>query len=245
MKEFRFQNQEFEEFVRKTNPNFRFQWYHKVQCEFIDHWMKNALQNLMFLAPPKSSKTELLARMLPLYIDKVKPDARILVVTYSDAMAESLERDFMRRHGHINTNVLFIGVGNPLTGIGADYIIIDYQMRPQDVKSVVLRNKIWDWYNNTLLTRRKSTKSKLIMIMSHYEDDLSSRILNCPGMAKEWACIKFPFVATEDTKYRKCGDILMQGFTKEDVEKMKQDIGYIYFTSLLQQEDPVPKRATY
>ena len=74
---------------------------------------------------------------------------------------------------------LATSVGGVLTGRGADYIIIDDPLKPDEALSETQRNAVNAWYDHTLYSRLNDKKSGcIILIMQRlHEDDLVGTFL--------------------------------------------------------------------
>lgn len=143
-------------------------------------------------------------------------------------------------------------VGGVLTGMGADFLIIDDPLKPEEALSEVLRNKCNDWYKNTLSSRlNQKTDGCIILIMQRlHQNDLAGFLIEQGG----WEVISFPAIAETDEEHviedlncgnrvfiRKAGDALHpERETKEMLEKTRELIGSYNFYSQYQQ-NPIPK----
>jgi hypothetical protein len=100
---------------------------------------------------------------------------------------------------------LATSVGGVLTGRGADFIIIDDPLKPDEALSETQRKSVNDWYDHSLLTRLNDKKTgSIILIMQRlHEDDLVGHVLQ----QENWKVLKFPAIAEEkefhvvDTSY--------------------------------------------
>ena len=81
-------------------------------------------------------------------------------------------------------------VGGVLTGRGADLIILDDSLKPEDALSETRRNSANDWYDNTLLSRLNSKKSGVIIIVMQrlHQNDLVGHVLE----QEDWEVLSFP-----------------------------------------------------
>jgi predicted phage terminase large subunit-like protein len=94
------------------------------------------------------------------------------------------------------------GVGGGITGMGANYILIDDVVKNQsEADSPTYRQKVWDWYLSTLFTRREKNCSMALVMTRWHEDDLAGRLLKQDADAKkrgepsmDWEIVKFPMV---------------------------------------------------
>ncbi len=113
------------------------------------------------------------------------------------------------------------------------YIIIDdpYSWR-EDAESQTIKDKTWDWYKSTLLSRRQNEDSAIIVIMQRWaEDDLVWQILE-DDKKWEWTEIKIPAISEEWESF------WPEKFSMKYLEEMRQEIWEYFFMSQYQQ-DPV------
>jgi len=229
----------FKKFVQYRNSLFEFNWHHELQCELIDKWINNDIKHLMILAPPRSSKTELVSRMLPTYLDDMlSENKKVLHLTYSSSMSDELRRSYYKNCNYKlnnanNSIVRFSSVGYSLSS-RFDYILMDDIGKPFDKNE-----KLLNWYNSDVLTRL-GFEGKQLMIATHYTGDLPSKIIATNNL--DWTVVKFPFVADKSSIYREFGKVLWDrmlpiGLTAKDIENK---VGKLYYTTLYQQEDPKP-----
>lgn len=70
------------------------------------------------------------------------------------------------------------GIGGPITGTGADYLIVDDPIKnPEEADSQTQRDKVWNWFVSTALTRLEKDGCCLVIMTRWHEDDLVGRIL--------------------------------------------------------------------
>ena len=141
-------------------------------------------------------------------------------------------------------------VGGVLTGRGADFILIDDPLKPDDALSATQRTAVNEWYQNTLLSRLndKETGCIIIIMQRLHQDDLVGHVLG----KEDWDVLSFPAIAEEDTVHqiisplgnrlfrRKVGDILHPERESGDtLSKIRQNLGEYNFASQYQQ-NPAP-----
>ena len=87
-------------------------------------------------------------------------------------------------------------VGGVLTGRGADVIILDDPLKPDDALSETKRNAANQWYDNTLLSRLNSKETGIIIIVMQrvHQDDLVGHVLD----HGDWQILSLPAIAEED-----------------------------------------------
>jgi hypothetical protein len=90
---------------------------------------------------------------------------------------------------------LAASVGGVLTGHGADIIIIDDPLKPEEVLSQVQPRVASDWFDHTLNSRLNDTRTgAIILIMDRlHEDDLAGHVL----AQEDWEVVRFLAIAEE------------------------------------------------
>ena len=145
---------------------------------------------------------------------------------------------------------LAVSVGGPITGRGADLILIDDPQKPEETLSESARKAVNTWYDGTLLSRlNQKSKGAIVIIMQRlHQDDLVGHVLEQEG----WKILSFPAIAEEeethviDSPYgrrlfvRKPGDLLHPARdSKADLDKVLRTSGSYIFSSQYQQ-NPIP-----
>jgi predicted phage terminase large subunit-like protein len=94
---------------------------------------------------------------------------------------------------------LSTSVGGVLTGRGADFIVIDDPLKPDEALSETQRKSVNDWYDHTLVSRLNDKRTGcIILIMQRlHEDDLVGHVLQ----QDDWRVIKFPAIAEENERH--------------------------------------------
>lgn len=86
-------------------------------------------------------------------------------------------------------------VGGVLTGRGADFLIIDDPLKPDEALSETQRKAVNDWYDHTFYSRLNDKRSGVIIIMQPlHEDDLVGRVME----QEHWEHVRLPAIAEED-----------------------------------------------
>lgn len=139
------------------------------------------------------------------------------------------------------------GVGGGITGMGANYAIIDDPIKNmEDANSQRIRENIWDWYVSTLYTRLEGVGNVLVILTRWHEDDLAGRLLerakNDPG-ADQWEVFELPAVKEDDSNsydVRSIGESLWPTkYDENQMAKIKASVGSKVWASLYQQQ-PTP-----
>jgi hypothetical protein len=103
----------------------------------------------------------------------------------------------------------------------------------EEAESTTYREKVWDWYTSTFLTRRQGENSSIIVLMTRWHtDDLAGRLLELEG--NEWDVLCLPAIDEQ-------GEALVnnrEGYGVQFYENMRKSIGVRDFEALYQQ-DPI------
>ncbi|MBV9248381.1 MAG: terminase, partial [Acetobacteraceae bacterium] len=152
------------------------------------------------------------------------PTAQILCVSYAQELADKLARDcrsvmlspyyqqiFPTRLAPYRQAVqefittrqgyrLSTSIGGVLTGRGADIIIIDDPLKPEEALSDAQRRGANEWYDHTLYSRlNDKRRGAIIIIMQRlHEDDLVGHVL----AQEPWDVLSFPAIAETDEVHR-------------------------------------------
>jgi len=90
---------------------------------------------------------------------------------------------------------LSTSVGGVLTGRGADFIVIDDPLKPDEALSDTTRKAVNDWFDHTLYSRLNDKRNGcIILIMQRlHQDDLVGHVLG----VEPWKVIRLPAIAEE------------------------------------------------
>ena len=142
---------------------------------------------------------------------------------------------------------LSTSVGGTVTGRGADYIIQDDIMKPEDAQSEVRRRGTNQWQHDTLLSRFNSKANGVMIIVMQrlHEDDVVGHVLE---LGDHWDVLSLPAIAQEDENIPYNTPFGPAVFTRargaalhperdslETLLKVKQEIGEYTFASQYQQ----------
>jgi predicted phage terminase large subunit-like protein len=147
------------------------------------------------------------------------------------------------------------GVGGPITGKGADLLIIDDPFKNfQEAQSKTIRNRVWNWWLSTARTRLEPGGVVIIIMTRWHEDDLIGRLLAASGespqgtghplydpLADKWIRIRYPAIAEgEDFLGRRPGEALWpERYHEEALARIKASVG-AYIWGALYQQRPAP-----
>src|SRR5438034_565652 len=175
------------------------------------------IRRLIINVAPRSLKSLLASIAFPAWCLGHDPSAQILCVSYAQDLADKLARDcrsimmssWYRRifptrlaphrqavQEFITTRQgyrLATSTGGVLTGRGADLILIDDPLKPEEALSEARRNATNDWYANTLYSRLNDKRRGAIVIIMQrlHEDDLVGHVLG----QEPWEVVCFPAIS--------------------------------------------------
>ncbi len=144
------------------------------------------------------------------------------------------------------------GVGGGITGMGANYIIIDDPIKnKEEAKSATIREKLWDWYTSTLYTRLEGRGSLLVTLTRWHEDDLAGRLLEQmkkDKLADQWDILTLPAICEEENRHpldiREEGEPLWENkFSRKVLANIRANVGIYDWTAMYQQR-PQPADGT-
>jgi hypothetical protein len=239
----------------KNMPNDR---YLELLADRLARVAVRKTKRLIVNLPPRHYKTWIGSVCLSAWILGREPSAKILIahgirtVMRSDWYKAGFEDtkltksrcklvDFKTTAGG---GVRSVSIEGGVTGLGADYIIIDDPIEIKDCDNAKRLERVAELFDNEILTRLNSPKRGRIVVIAHRvnEDDLSGHLLQQGG----WKHLKLPLIATRTHTYklddgrdwrRRKGELLMpHAFGQRDIERL-QTAGRPGFATL-QQQDP-------
>lgn len=182
-------------------------------------------RRLIINLPPRHMKSILTSVLYPAWRLGTTPTLKFICVSYSDTLAHDLSnltRTVMQSPqyksifpktvldkkavDYIRTTTggyrFATAVGSDITGFGADEIIIDDPIEPQDALSETAKQRLRDWVNSSVLTRFNNfNRGKLILVMHRLApDDLSQTFEASAGLI-----LKLPLIAEVRESYEAGG----------------------------------------
>jgi predicted phage terminase large subunit-like protein len=208
------------------NPQTRLamNWHLRVIAAKLTAVREGKIRRLIINLPPRHLKSLLASIAFPAWCLGHDPSAQILSVSYAQDLADKLARDcrsimmspwyrkiFPTRlapHRHavqefITTRQgyrLATSTGGVLTGRGADIIVIDDPLKPEEALSEAQRQAANDWYDHTLYSRLNDKRYGAIVIVMQrlHEDDLVGHVLG----QEQWEVVRFPAIAETDEEHQ-------------------------------------------
>ncbi len=252
-------------FVTRMSPGYRPARHHRHLAAALERVERGEIDRLLVVMPPRHGKSELCSVHFPAWFLGRNPDLRVIACSHTAALAQRFSRlvrgkvtdprwPFPARlaageatvqawglAGHAGGYVA-AGVGGPITGMGADLLIIDDPVKSaEEALSAAVRDRTWEWYTGTAYPRLE-TGGRIVVIGTRWHpDDLIGRILASPER-EQWHLIHFPALATgPDPLGRAPGDPLWpERFDARALERIKQAMGSFWFAAQYQGEPVAP-----
>ena len=249
-------------YVKYMFPTYDANWHHELMCEKLEQVEAGTIKRLMIFMPPRHGKSELASVQFPGWFLGRNPNKEIINCSYTADLAT----DFGRRvrnaissddyknifstslsadsqaankwHTTQEGSYISTGVGGPLTGRGADALLIDDPFKNrQEADSPIIRDQVWSWYISTAYTRLSPGGAVILIMTRWHDDDLAGRLLH-EGQkgGDKWEVISLPAIATQDEEHRKQGEALWPTrFSLERLTATKAVLGSYEWASLFQQ----------
>jgi len=231
------------------------------------------LKRLLIQMPPRHGKSEFASAHFPAWYLGTFPDRRVILASYEHDFAASwgakardrfaewaphLWRLWLRKDkqaaddwgitGHAG-GMVCAGVGGPITGRGADLLIVDDPVKSaEEANSETYRQRAWDWYRATAYTRLEPQGALILIMTRWHEDDLAGRILAEAGSNGErWEAIRLPALADgDDVLGRAEGEPLWpERYPAQALAEIRQSIGSYWWEALYQQRPAPPEGALF
>jgi len=225
---------------------------------------------LLVSFPPRHGKSHLISRWTPPWFLGNWPNKNVILATHTAEFAEEWgrgDRDILDEFGdrigislkgdskaanRWNTTqgggMVATGVGGVLVGRGAHLLLVDDPIKDDEqATSVVMRNKIWNWWRGTAYNRLEPGAAVIVVMTRWHEDDLVGRLLKDQlAGGEQWRYIRLPALCeqpadpVEQRLGRALGDPLWPArFDKDALLRIKRGSGS-YFWNALYQQRPAP-----
>jgi predicted phage terminase large subunit-like protein len=212
--------------------------------------------------PPRHGKSELISHWLPVWFLDHFAHKNVILTSYGDKLAAKygrMVRDEFRMNQNTWTNIgtrdtvndwittegggmRTAGVGGPIIGFGADlFVIDDPHKNREEVQSVIMRDKVIDWFNSVVYSRLEPDATIVLIMQRWHDRDLTGYLLH--EHEDDWLHIKMPAVCedTNDLLSRNVGDSLIpERYNEMDLHQIKTAVGSLVWAGMYQQR-PAPE----
>jgi predicted phage terminase large subunit-like protein len=240
--------------------------YLEYLAEALTNVAAGKTKRLVISMPPRHGKTFMGSICLSAWILAHNPSAKILVLSYGQALADKIAyairaimqsdwfqqafrtrlaktkvTDFVTTNGGM---VRSLSIEGGVTGLGADFIIIDDPAEIKDCDNTKRLERVNELFDSEIQTRLDNPRKGCIVVIAHRisEDDLPGHVLQKRG----WKELKLPLIAWRTRSYdladgdvwhRKKGELLRpDAFGWRDIEELRASKRPGFET--LQQQNP-------
>lgn len=251
--------------------------YIELLAAALDRCRTGRTKRLIVNLPPRTLKSHAASVAFPAWLFGHDPTSQIICASYGQDLADKHARDCRTIMSSSFYRGLFPGtvlsqekqsvndfmtdangfrmatsVGGVLTGRGADVIILDDILKPEDALSETRRKAANEWYFSTLLSRLNSKEHGVIVIVMQrlHQEDLVGEVLD----RESWEVLSLPAIAVDDEKHPYEDFLGQQVFTRqagaalhperdsvETYRAVRESIGEYNFQSQYQQ-DPLSRQ---
>ena len=221
--------QDFYAFIEQSfyelNPETPFlrNWHIQLIAAKLEACRRGEIKRLIINVPPRSVKSLCTSVAFVAWLLGHNPSEQIVCVSYSQELSNkhamdcrtvmlapwyltlfptrlSSERQAVPEFKTTRQGVrLSTSVGGVMTGRGADFIIIDDPLKPEEAFSDLQRQNVNDWFDHTLISRLNDKQNGCIIVITQrlHEDDLVGHLLGQGG----WTLLRLPAIAEEDEEH--------------------------------------------
>ena len=196
----------------------------------LDKVVSGKVKRLIVALPPRHGKTFLCSISFAAWILAHNPAAKILIISYGQELADKiaydiraiLQSEWFRRlfktrlkKSKLDDLVTTAGGGvrsvsleGGVTGLGADYIIVDDAVQIKDADNDKQLERVNALFDAEIRTRLNSPKKGAIVIVAHRlaENDLPGHVLAEGG----WKLVRLPLIAPRARTYETDDDFVWE-----------------------------------
>ena len=256
----------------EPGSRFRSNWHHEHLAWQLTRVQRGELRRLIINQPPRSGKSMLGSVAWPMFLLGRFPEKKLICVSHTSDLARKFNIDRRRiaqcewyrrlfpnmrleaaRDMELVTtrggSCYAAGVEGAVLGRGADVILVDDPLKGLESLSKAARQRVNEFYDNTLVTRLNNRRQGAIVIIAQrlHEDDLVGHVT----ARDAWTVVSLPAIATEEAVFqlsddpndifrRRVGDVLHPARENhEDLESLRRTQGSLLFQAQYQQS-PAP-----
>ena len=265
-----------ERVFRQLDPGAQYipNWHIDLIAYKLELVLSGRIKRLIINVPPRSMKSMLVSVALVAWALGHDPRKRFICASYGQDLADKLAQDFravvqsqwyrdlfptrlkgsrpaiadlmtQEEGGRFSTSV-----GGVMTGRGADIMIFDDVMKPEEALSDLRRKSVNEWVGHTALSRLNDKREGAVIVVMQrlHEDDLAGylmaqggwEVLSLPAIAEEAEVFEYETLYGSQRHTREPGDVLHP--EREPIgtlQAIKTQIGEYNFAGQYQQR-PAP-----
>jgi predicted phage terminase large subunit-like protein len=233
------------------------------------------IKRLMVFMPPRHGKSQGISEYFAAWYLGTFPDRRVILTSYEadfaaqwgrkarnllEATGTTLFREHVEIAGDSSSasrwdikgrrgGMVTAGVGGPITGKGANLLIIDDPVKnAAEANSKTYRESTWDWYQSTAYTRLEPDGAIILIQTRWHEADLGGRLLDAMKHGgDQWEILELPAIANDnDPLGRPVGAPLCPAwFDAAALDKIRVAVGPYVWSALYQQRPKSPEGALF
>lgn len=233
-------------------------WHIKEICNALEKVYTGETKRLIINIPPRSLKTEIVSKAFPVWCLWHEPNLKFMGISYSSSLAEDNSwgaRDMYTSDTYLevfprrkpikddqNTKQYWLttelwqyyatGSQGTITGKGADIIIIDDPINPEEAESELLRKKVNNNYHNTIKSRHNDKKNgaTVIIMQRLHDDDLTGHLLEAEAnwTGEKWEKLIIPAISNWESFFEK-------RFPIEMLKQMQKENPKTFSTQMMQE----------
>jgi predicted phage terminase large subunit-like protein len=212
----------------------------RLLTEIMEKVEKGTLKRVCVSIGPQLGKSQILSRGAPAWIAGRNPYRNMILGSYNQDFANEFGFEvrniisapaykqvfpaFELMKGGTAKDLLvskeggklaFVGVGGSGTGKPADLCVVDDPFRnDEDANSATYREKVWKWFNSTIVSRATDATAIVVVHTRWHQDDLIGRLCDpshperdgiYKGIAKRWEYINIPAVVEDEALAKALG----------------------------------------
>ncbi len=201
-----------------TRPVFHWNWHHQLICQYLQQVALHQIDRLIICLPPRHGKSQITVRQFPSWYLGMYPQRKVIAATYGQRLTRRMLTDANKvfhdeAYARIFPNspldrkvqdelvmqagggLFATSAGGAISGVGGNLIIVDDPTKGREaVESAHQREKMWDWWNDDLLTRTNSPSAIVLMGTRWHEDDLIGRVIKHDTQGR-WHVLSLPAIA--------------------------------------------------
>ena len=251
-------------------PKFELPAHLKLLVQELERVERGECDRLMIFEPPRHGKSLLTSQLFPAWYLGRRPSSSIIATSYGGELAadfgravrgfvaDPLQRAIfpqcilsedsaaVHRLGTTRGGAYFaVGAGGPITGRGADLLLIDDPIKGfEQAFSVTERRSLQRWYESTAYTRLQPGGAVILIQTRWHNDDLAAWLLR-EHADENWRVISLAALAEpSDLLGRREGEALWPArFPADVLERIRSAVGTQAWTAQYLQR-PVPEEGS-
>jgi len=258
-------------FCAMSYPKFELAHHHRLIVDKLEAIERGEIDRLLIFLPPRHGKSLIGSTLFPAWFLGRHPEWSIIASSYGAELAT----DFGRRVRNLVSDGLFqsifpaaklagdstaahrfslskggnyyaVGAGGPITGRGADLLLIDDPIKSrEDANSESYRRQLHEWYESVAYTRLQPEGAVVIISTRWHMDDLAGWLLR-EHPEENWSVLNLPAIAEQDEGWRREGDALWEKkFPLKRLAQIREAVGGATWEALYQQRPSAAEGAIF